>query len=79
MNTQIYNQADKPKKAEAVKQNKSDTAQYNLTKEEVAKDIIHALNDAQKFLRGEVKGRPIDELLDELDNFVEEERKNGRA
>ena len=46
-------------------------------KEELAREIIHALDDGMKYLRGEVKGRPIDELLDELDKYVAEERKNG--
>jgi hypothetical protein len=56
-----------------------DTSQYNLTKEEVAESVINSLNDAQKFLRGELELRPLDELLDELDRYVEEERKNGRC
>jgi len=66
-------------KSEAKQKNKPDTSQYNLTKEEVAKDVIDSLNWAQKYLRGEVKGKPLDELLNELDKYVEEERKNGRC
>ena len=65
------------KPAKSINKSESDTSQYNLTKEEVAESVINSLNDAQKFLRGEIELRSIDELLDELDKYVDEERKNG--
>ena len=55
-------------------QTEDDTSQYNLTKEEVAESVINSLNDAQKFLRGELKLSPINELLDELKEYVEEQK-----
>ena len=70
--------AKSPIKSVKSVKSKEDTSQYNLTKEEVAKSVINSLKDAQKYLRGEVKGRPIDDLLKEAFEYIEEEKRNGR-
>jgi len=46
-------------------------------REEFAKEFIHALKDAEKFLRGEITLRSIDDLLMEADEYIEQEAKNG--
>ena len=56
---------------------KTDTSEYNLTKEEVAESVIRSLDGAIKNMKNGTRSRPIDELLDELDNYVEEEKKNN--
>ena len=73
VNLNTNNQGAKPKKI-----NKSDTSQYNLTKEEVAESVIRSLKDAHRFLRGEIELRSINELLKEADEYIDEEKKNGR-
>ena len=48
------------------------------TKEEFTKDIIHALDDGMKYLRGEIKlgnTREFMDWLDELQKEVEDEEK----
>ena len=61
-----------------VKNNLSDTSQYNLTKEEVAESIIHSLNDAQKFLRGELKLGKARDLVERIKREIAEEELNEK-
>lgn len=43
-------------------------------KEEFAKEFIRAFDGAVKSLEENTRGRPLDDLLDELDAYVEEQR-----
>ena len=56
-----------------------DTSRYDLTEEEIARDIITSLKWTDRYLRGEVKAHRADDgWLDELKRYAEEETKNGR-
>jgi len=48
-------------------------------REEFAREFIRALGGAIKDMENGIRNRPLDDLLDELDAYVEEERKNGRS
>ena len=78
MNIQPINNKKYTVKSSKLSKFKSDASQYNLTKEEVAESVINSLNEAQKYLRGEIELRSIDELLKEADEYIAEEKKNGR-
>jgi len=78
MNTQIYNSENVAPKGKKKNKNKIDTSEYNLTKEEIAESVINSLNNAQKYLRGEIKLQPARELIEELKQYVEKEKKNGK-
>jgi hypothetical protein len=45
-----------------------------ITREEFAKDFIGAYKEGLDIAMGKKRGRPIRELLDELKEYVEEER-----
>jgi len=81
MNLPMYNQEVKKYKAARVhgkNEPKSDTGEYNLTKEEVAESVVRSLDDAHKFLRGEIELKSVDELLKEAYEYIEEEKRSGR-
>ena len=60
------------------KNSKEDYSETNpRPKEELAKEIIGALDGAVKRIARGERGKPLSELLDELDEYVMEERKNA--
>ena len=78
MNTQTYNQAENQQKTKTDNSNSPDTSEYNLTKEEVAESVIHSLNDAQKFLRGEIKLGKARDFIKQLKKEIAEENADER-
>ena len=67
------------KPSKAIRKAPVETDKPWRTREEFAKEFIHALDDAQKFLRGEIELKSMDDLLEELKQYVEEEKRNGRG
>jgi len=77
MNAQPINYINKKYTVKSTR--KEDYSETNpRSREEFAKEFVHALKDAEKFLRGEIELRSINELLKEADEYIEEEKENGR-
>ena len=64
------------KSSKAMRKTSSEDDMPWRTKEEFAKDIIHALDDGMKFLRGEIELKSIDEDLERWLKIAEEMKKN---
>jgi len=76
VNNQLYPSENKIPETKNINKPKFDTGEYNLTQEEVAESVINSLDDAQKFLRGEVKLSKAREFIKQLKKEIEEEE-NG--
>ena len=61
----------------AEKENRSDDGPR--AREEFAKGFIDSLRETEKFLRAGTGLKPVDSLLDEMDEYIAEEKRNGRA
>ena len=55
------------------------TEKNGRKKEKFARDIIHSLDTAIKNMENGVRGKPLDELLDELDKYVEQEKRKNNG